>query len=98
MRRVTLFAAEANVAVCDGTREKEIPMKHSWTIRAQLLTLVLVAIAPLLLLVAFNILEHRERAREEALRDALFVARLISARVEDHLRSIDTLLTTAGVL
>jgi len=78
--------------------KKGFTLKQSWTIRAQLLTLVLVTIAPFLLLVAFNILEHRERAREEALHDASFVARLISARVEDHLRGIDTLLATAGVL
>ena len=73
-------------------------MKRSWTIRTQLLALVLVAITPLLLLVAFNILEHRDRAREEALRDALDFARLISARIEDHVRNIDTLLTTASIL
>ena len=73
-------------------------MRPNWTIRAQLFALVLVAITPLLALVVFNTLEAHNRAREEALGDALALARIISARVDDHIRNIDGLLLAVDVL
>ncbi|MFN7086357.1 MAG: cache domain-containing protein [Burkholderiales bacterium] len=73
-------------------------MKRSSTIRTQLLALVMAVIMPMLLLAVYYIADRTDQARAQALKDTLTIARDISARVDDHLRNINTLLLSVGVL
>jgi len=73
-------------------------VKQHWTIRTQLFVLLLATITPLLLFVAYNIKQQRDLARENALHDTLIHARIISARVDNHLENIDSVLRSASAL
>ena len=73
-------------------------MKQYWTIRTQLFALLLATITPLLLFVAYNIKQQRDLARENALHDTLAHARIISARVDNHLENINSVLRSATAL
>lgn len=73
-------------------------MKRVWTIRTQVLVLVLAAVAPLIALTAYNIQQHRGRARAEVLDNALTYARVIAARIDNHVQSVDSLMRAVAVL
>lgn len=73
-------------------------MKRFSTIRMQLSALVLAAVVPLLLLIAFNIVGDGDRVRKETLADTLAIARVISTRLDDHVRNINTLLHAVSTM
>src|SRR5687768_10278974 len=71
-------------------------MFSRWSIRSQLLAVVLVTMAPLLLAAVLSIRDQKAEARKTALDNAQGLARQISARLDEHILNIDSLLVAAG--
>lgn len=67
-------------------------VSYHHTIRGRLMLFAFAAIAPLLVFIAFNILESVENKRVDAQRDTLAFARMVAARIDDHASKTDSLL------
>ncbi|OGB25510.1 MAG: hypothetical protein A3I66_16140 [Burkholderiales bacterium RIFCSPLOWO2_02_FULL_57_36] len=66
------------------------------TIAARLILLVAVVAIPLVGLQLYYALDEAASARTEALDRSLWVAQAVKGRIEDHLRSVDSLLVTVA--
>ena len=82
----------APIITAQNLRALRERLRPSQSIRVAILLLVLVAVLPLLAIIGFNIYAKFADEREEAETRALTVVRLLSARVDDHLVEVQSLL------
>ena len=76
----------------NGGRRREFLIPTFFGIRARLMVLAVVAVAPLLALIVFNVRRQNEREREMRLAEAFDHARNIAQRIDDELGNLDGLL------
>ena len=93
--RLRSMPESPDVMHATGTQSR-VPFHR--TIRGRMVLLVLATVAPLLIIIVVTLQNQLERYREEALQDALARARVVSARVDDHVQYLDSVLRAVAVL